>query len=123
MSKDKDLEKREAEVAAKEVAVAKAVEMSGLPIDNVPVDPALTKMDRALIAKGMKAFGIEAKWLLKGRMDKETGEAVLITNGGAKVRFRDGDKPEKLEPIRVDGVIRKKSRKLTPGPKRNSPKV
>jgi len=35
---------------------------------------------------------------------------VIVTNGGAKVRFKKGDEVEKLAPERVDGISRKKPR-------------
>ena len=43
----------------------------------------------------------------------EAGEVVIVTAGGTKVRFKKGDKVEALEPVRVDGVIRKKMKPVT----------
>jgi len=38
---------------------------------------------------------------------------VIVTVGGAKVRWQPGVKPQPLDPIRVDGIIRKKMKPVT----------
>lgn len=75
----------------------------------------LKKADVALIADGCKAFGIDPKFLFASSVRVIDGEktAVLVTNGGAKVFYKKGDKPEPLDPIRVDGIIRKKMKPVT----------
>ena len=57
-----------------------------------------------LIAAGCAAFGINKKFVAGSRYDELTNEAVIVTNGGTKVRFKDGDKPEKLNPIAITGI-------------------
>ena len=75
----------------------------------------MAKADAALIDEGCKAYGIEAKHLFASNVRVIDGEktAVLLTNGGEKVYFKKGDKPEPLDPIRVDGIIRKKMKAVT----------
>lgn len=67
----------------------------------------LTDADLKLIEQGCKAFGIGMEYLENARIDRETGEAVLLTAGGSRVRYAKDDEVEPLEPIKVDGKIRK----------------
>ena len=57
-----------------------------------------------LIAAACDAYGIGKKFIAGSRYDEATNEAVIVTNGGTKVRFKDGDKPEKLSDLAVTGV-------------------
>lgn len=66
-----------------------------------------------LLAAACKAYGIGAKHVFSSNYYPEAGEVVIVTAGGTRVRFKKGDKVEALEPIRVDGVIRKKMRPVT----------
>lgn len=67
----------------------------------------------ALIAEALKAYGIDAKFMLGSAIDAETGEAVIVTSGGAKVRYAKGAKVDTLDPVMVDGIIRKKMKPIT----------
>jgi hypothetical protein len=60
--------------------------------------------DDKLIAAACEAYGIPAKYVFAGRIDARTGEAVILTQGGSKVRFKAGDKPAPLSQIAVTGV-------------------
>jgi hypothetical protein len=57
-----------------------------------------------LIAAALDAFNIDPKFVAGSRYDEVTGEAVIVTNGGTKVRFKDGDKPEKLSTVAITGI-------------------
>jgi hypothetical protein len=57
-----------------------------------------------LIAMALAAYGIDKKYVLGSRYDQQTQEAVIVTIGGSKVRFKEGDKPEKLGQIAITGV-------------------
>lgn len=57
-----------------------------------------------LIDEGCKAYGIAPKYVLSSRIDTQTGEAVILTKGGSKVRFKAGDKPQPLSEIAVTGI-------------------
>lgn len=71
------------------------------------------KKAQAIIDEAAKAYGIAPEFILSSKYYPETGEAVIATHGGAKVRFCKGDKPDPLDPVQVDGIIRKKPRFIT----------
>ncbi len=96
-NREKDLEKRE-----KALPPAAA---GGLQ-EKRPI----SKAGQRLIDGACEAYGIDKKYVLGSNYYPETGEAVIVTSGGAKVRFKTDDEVEKLPPERVDGVSRKKPR-------------
>jgi|GEM_PF-2865930 len=57
-----------------------------------------------LVAEACAAYGIAPEYLFAGRIDAETGEAVIVTRGGAKVRFKAGASVRPLSEIAVTGV-------------------
>jgi len=70
-----------------------------------------------LIAAACKAYGIGAEYLFGSRVDGD--EAVLVTNGGKKVRYKAGDKVEPLGSIAVTGINpAAKKRKVIAGKKK-----
>ena len=109
-AREKALGVGENELEAKQSALEKqAKELDEKYKDNVPEEePGPSRADLSLIEKACKAYGIDERYMLSARIDKETGEAVVVTHGGAKVRFAKDDEVEPLDPIRVDGIIRKK---------------
>lgn len=72
-------------------------------------DDKITGGDK-LIAEALKAYGISKKFMAGSRIDDVTGEAVIVTVGGTKVRYASGDKPIQLSEIAITGV--------NPAPKR-----
>lgn len=75
--------------------------------------------EKELLAEGCKAYGIDPKYVFNSRFDAETGEMVILTNGGRRVRFRSGDKVETLDPIAVSGINPVKRKPITgPGVKK-----
>jgi hypothetical protein len=66
-----------------------------------------------LIAAACKAFGIGRKFVMASRYDEATGEAIILTNGGTRVRYKDGDKVENLDEIEITGIP--KPRKVIAG--------
>jgi hypothetical protein len=103
------LDKREQELADAEKALAKKGPSVALATtEKKPI----TKEEQKLIDEGCKAYGIDKKHLFASGIDR-TGDkpvAVLLTNGGTRVRFAKGDKVEELDPVQVDGISRKKPR-------------
>jgi hypothetical protein len=63
-----------------------------------------SKAGDELIAEACKAYGIDPKYVFSSAYHKETGEAVILTNGGSKVRFKAGDKVDPLGEIAVTGI-------------------
>jgi hypothetical protein len=68
-----------------------------------------------LIAAACEAFGIDPKYVIGSRIDTTTGEAVVVTIGGKKVRFKAGAKVVPLDSIAVTGINPKPKRKPIAG--------
>ena len=49
------------------------------------------KEGQDLIDEALKVYGISPENVFNSRIDKETGEAVIVTNGGKKIRHRRGE--------------------------------
>ena len=60
--------------------------------------------DDELIAAALAAYGIDPKYMFNSRIDEQTGEVVIVTNGGKKVRFTSGQKVEKLSEVDITGI-------------------
>jgi hypothetical protein len=71
-----------------------------------------------LIAQGCKAYGIDPKYLFSSRIDDTTGEAILVTHGGSKVRYQAGQDVEKLNSIAVTGINPKPKKEPIAGKKK-----
>lgn len=70
-----------------------------------------------LILEACKAFGVALEFLFASRVDGD--EAVIITNGGKRVRYKKGDKVEPLDYIAVTGINpAAKKRKVIAGKKK-----
>lgn len=89
------------------IASAPVVELSSTTAE---IDEPLSPKEMALIDAACAAYGVPAEHLLAANVDRATGEAVLVTNGGAKVRFAKGQEVAKLSEIRITGI--------NPNPKR-----
>lgn len=72
------------------------------------------------IVEGLReAYGIPREYLLLGRVDAVTGEVVLVTHGGKKIRHREGDEPMPLSEIEITGINPENARrKVVAGKKR-----
>ena len=57
-----------------------------------------------MIDEACKAYGIDKKYVLSSRYDADSKEAIVVTHGGKKVKFKAGDKVEPLGPIAVTGI-------------------
>ncbi|MDZ4241851.1 MAG: hypothetical protein U1D99_03400, partial [Candidatus Omnitrophota bacterium] len=57
-----------------------------------------------IIDQAMEAYGIEKKYVHLSRVDKETGEAVIVTVGGKKVRYAAGQAVARLKEIDITGI-------------------
>jgi hypothetical protein len=68
-----------------------------------------------LIDAACVAFGIAPKYVFKSRYSPETGEVIVVTHGGKKVRYKQGDKVEPLDEIAVTGINPRPKRKPIAG--------
>lgn len=50
------------------------------------------------------AYGIPWANVLASAVDPQTGEAILVTFGGKKVRYKKGQSVQKLSEIEITGV-------------------
>ncbi len=71
------------------------------------------KGSKKLLAEACKAFGIDPKYIFASRQDNETGEMVILTNGGKRVRYRSGQEVEPLDPIAITGINPIKRKPIT----------
>ena len=69
-----------------------------------------------LIAAACEEYGIDKKYVFASSYHADTGEAVIVTNGGSKVRFKAGAKVEPMDSIAVTGINPKPKRKPITGP-------
>jgi hypothetical protein len=73
-----------------------------------------TTEEMELIAAGWQAYGVAPQHQFASNIDRATGEAVLVTNGGAKVRYAAGQVVAPLHEVRITGINPKhKRRQLT----------
>ena len=71
--------------------------------------------DEKLLAAACEAYGIDQKYVIGSAV--KDGVAIVVTNGGKKVRFKAGDKVEKLDSVAVTGINpTAKKRKPITGP-------
>lgn len=66
-----------------------------------------------LISEGCKAYGIDKKHVMSAKYDEAAETAIILTNGGTRVRFKAGDKVEPLGDIAITGIP--KPRKVIAG--------
>ena len=67
------------------------------------------KVDNKLIQTACLAYGIQPKYVLSSTVNGD--EAVIVTQGGAKVRFKAGMKVEQLDEISVSGINPKNAKR------------
>lgn len=65
-------------------------------------------MAKDLLTAALEAYGIDKKYVMSSREIKETGEIVIVTTGGSKVRYKEGmEKAEGFKPlnnIQITGI-------------------
>ena len=105
------LDARAIELDAREKALSEKKDPAGRGEKTGP-----SKADLALVAEACKAFGIASEHVFSSGVNMINGvaTAVVVTNGGVRVLYCKGDKDiMKLEPIQVDGIVRKKMKPIT----------
>lgn len=68
----------------------------------------MEKEEKALIAEALEVYKIPEKYVFASRAYMDTGEAVIVTCGGKKIRHRKGE-PAKLEltEVQITGELPK----------------
>lgn len=99
-----DLDSANGTIAEIEQSLAEA--LGGVDLTDTD-EGELSDAAKAMIAEACEAHGIASRYVLSAGFDAATGEAVVVTFGGAKVRYAAGDKVEKLSRVRVTGEAAK----------------
>lgn len=68
-----------------------------------------------IIAQACEAYGIAPKYVFASRFDEATGTAIIVTQGGSRVRFKTGDKVAPLGQVAVTGISTRPKRKPVAG--------
>ena len=96
--RESDLDAREQAVAARELTMIDL-------IDTEEIEETLSESDIALIEAGCEAYDIAPEFVFSSGIDRETGEAVILTNGGKRVRFARGQTDvAPLTQIEITGI-------------------
>lgn len=65
---------------------------------------AVNEIGDKLVAEALAAYGIDKKYVFASKYDEKGKEVIIVTSGGTRVRFKAGDKVEKLGEIAVTGI-------------------
>ncbi|MGD0020821.1 MAG: hypothetical protein ABSC54_00815 [Smithellaceae bacterium] len=104
--------------AGKEVRFKAGAEVTPLAeVDIIKPKSGKNATGDKLIAEALDAFGIGEKYVAGSRIDDVTGEAVITTVGGTKVRYSSGAKVDPLPEIAITGINRAPKRKPITGGK------
>lgn len=110
-AKEAELTKWGQDLSAREDALAKRERALDAPAPQN--SEALSEADNALIKAGLDAYGIDPMYVLNAGIDRATGRAVILTRGGCKVRYAEGDDVAPLDAVRIDGEVRRKMKPVT----------
>lgn len=64
-----------------------------------------------LFIEACKDYGIDPKYVIGKRYDDATGEVVIVTIGGSKVRWKQGAKVNALDEIAITGMNQKAAKR------------
>ena len=70
------------------------------------------------IAAGCAAYGIDKKYVISSRYDEAAKTAIIVTAGGSKVRYQEGDKVMPLGEIAITGINPAKRKVIAGAPKK-----
>jgi len=116
--KEKDLEQREGALRAKEgdlrlreISLRKRGEILEerervlLEIGEQPIR-LLSTEEQKLIEEALRVYKIPREHCFHSRIDRKIGEAVVVTNGGKKLRHRKGEKAKfTLTEVQITGKV------------------
>ncbi len=69
------------------------------------------KAETVLIEAVCEAYGIDPEYVLASSV-KDSGEVIILTTGGSKIRWNCGDRVKSLEPVQIDGIPRSEPKPL-----------
>lgn len=71
---------------------------------------------KQMIDEACKAYGIDPKYVFASNYYPDKGEAVILTRGGSKVRWKKGQEVTPLDSVSITGINPKwKDRKVIAG--------
>jgi len=69
----------------------------------------MEKKEKNLLDETLKLYGIPPQWVFSSRVNNETGEVVIVTNGGKKIKHMSGSPATcKLTEVEISGFLPKK---------------
>jgi len=90
------------DLTAESAKLRETLKAAGAAIVDPPKE--LSKADLKLIADAVDAYKIPSEYILSSGIDSQTGEAVLVTYGGAKVKFSKGTVIVPLNQVQITGI-------------------
>lgn len=76
-------------------------------------------LSKQMIAEACEAYGIAPEFVFSSNYYPKAGEAVIVTHGGKKVRWKKGQEVKRLDEISITGINPKwKDRKVIAGRKK-----
>lgn len=107
------------EKAAHEVTTGQ-LEMARAMSEPVLLEAEEPQVDAELLLAGLTAYGIEREHLAGAGMDPATGQVVLVTVGGSKVRWplAEGQTPAHLSLVQITGQASRPKRPAVAGKER-----
>jgi len=103
-AKEQRLRFREASLKKRERILAERERVS-LEIGEQQIRP-LSKEEQKLIEEALRVYKIPREHLFHSRVDSKTGQAVIVTNGGKKLRHRKGEKAKfTLTEVQITGKL------------------
>jgi len=107
-AREQRLEERKASLIKRERMIAERERVS---IELGEPQRPLSKDEQKLINEALKVYKILKEYLFHARIDPNTGEAVIVTNGGKKLRHRKGEEARfQLTEVQITGEIPKEER-------------
>jgi len=104
-TREQRLEERKASLIKRERIIAERERVS---IELGEPQRPLSKDEQKLINEALKVYKIPKEYLFHARIDPNTGEAVIVTNGGKKLRHRKGGEAKfRLTEVEITGELPK----------------
>ena len=103
-AKEQRLKDRKASLEERERLLEERERVSRAIANEEPEERPLSKDEQKLITEALKVYKIPREYLFHARIDPNTGEAVIVTNGGKKLRHRKGEEAKlRLTEVQITG--------------------